>query len=99
MAARTTTGEDAAMQAVAEAMRDAATTASEHAAIVKQSASEAGASALESLSRMAYTTSYVLAYGIVFATVYVAQSLPQDNSIMKGFRDGGQAALDELGNG
>ena len=45
MVARATTGEDAAMQAVAEAMRDAATTASEHATIVKQSASEAGASA------------------------------------------------------
>ena len=99
MVARATTGEDAAMQAVAEAMRDAATTASEHAAIVKQSASEAGASALENLSRMAYTTSYVLAYGIVFAAVYVAQSLPQDNSIMQGFRDGGRAALDELDNG
>jgi hypothetical protein len=99
MAARTTTGEDAAMHAVAEAMRDAATTASEHAAVVKQSASEAGASALESLSRMAYTASYVLAYGIVYAAVFVAQSLPQDNSIMQGFRDGGRAALDELGNG
>ena len=99
MVARATTGEDAAMQAVAEAMRDAATTASEHAAIVKQSAGEAGATALESLSRMAYTSSYVLAYGIVFAAVYVAQSLPQDNSIMQGFRDGGRAALDELGDG
>jgi hypothetical protein len=99
MAARATPGDDAPMQAVAEAMRDAATTASEHAALVKQSASEAGASALESLSRMAYTSSYVLAYGIVSAAVFVAQSLPQDNSIMQGFRDGGRAALDELGNG
>jgi hypothetical protein len=98
MAARTTTREDDAMQAVADAMRDAATTASEHAAVVKQSAGEAGASALESLSRMAYTTSYVLAYGLVYATVFVAQSLPQDNSIMQGFRDGGRAALDELDN-
>jgi hypothetical protein len=48
---------------------------------------------------MAYTTSYVLAYGVVYAMVYVAQSLPQDNSIMQGFRDGGRAALEELGNG
>jgi hypothetical protein len=99
MAARSTTSEDAAMHAVAEAMRDAATTASEHAAVVKQSANEAGASALESLSRMAHTSSYVLAYGIVYAAVFVAQSLPQDNAIMQGFRDGGRAALDELGNG
>jgi hypothetical protein len=38
----TTAADDAAMRSVADAMRDAATTASEHAAQVKQSASEAG---------------------------------------------------------
>ena len=99
MASRSTTAEDSAMQAVAEAMRDAATTASEHAAIVKESASGAGASALESLSQMAYTGSYALAYGIVYAAVFVAQSLPQENPVMRGFREGGRAAMDELDNG
>jgi hypothetical protein len=94
-AARATTGEEAAMQAVAAAMRDAAATASEHAAKVKESTSEAGISALESISRMVYTGSYVLAYGAVYATVFVARSLPQENPIMRGFRDGGRAALDE----
>jgi hypothetical protein len=29
--------------------------------------------------------------------VFIAQSLPQENSVMSGFRDGGQAAVDELG--
>ena len=76
----------------------AAATASEHAAKVKESASEAGATALESISRMAYTGSYVLAYGIVYAAVFVAQSLPQENPVMQGFRDGGKAARDELDN-
>ena len=96
---QTTTGEEAALQAVAAAMRDAATTASEHAAKVKESAGEAGATALESISRMVYTGSYVLAYGIVYTAVFVAQSLPQGNPIMRGFRDGGQAARHEVGNG
>jgi hypothetical protein len=98
-AAETTTGDEDALQAVAAAMRDAATTASEHAVKVKQSASEAGATALESIARMVYTGSYVLAYGVVYATVFVAQSLPQENPIMQGLRDGGRAAMDELANG
>ena len=95
-AAQTNTGEEAAMQAVAAAMRDAAATASEHAAKVKESASEAGTTALEGISRMVYTGSYVLAYGLVYATVFVARSLPQENPIMRGFRDGGRAAMGEL---
>jgi hypothetical protein len=91
--------EEAAMHSIADAMRDAATTASEHAAKVKQSASEAAPKALEAISRMFYTGSYVLAYGVVYGTVFVARSLPQENSVMHGFRDGGQAAMDELGTG
>ena len=88
--------EETALHAVAAAMRDAAATASEHAAKVKESTNEAGANALESISRMAYTGSYVLAYGIVYAAVFVSQSLPQENPIMRGFRDGGRAAWDEF---
>jgi hypothetical protein len=76
------------MQSVAAAMRGAATTASEHAAQVKQSASEAGSEALQTISRMVYTSSYVLASGVVYATVFITQSLPQENSVMNGFRDG-----------
>ncbi len=98
-AAKTAADDESALQSVAAAMRDAAATATEHAAQVKQSAGEIGSSALHSLSRMTYTGSYVLAYGIVYAAVFVAQSLPQENPIMHGFRDGGRAAMDELGEG
>ena len=82
------------MRAVADAMRDAATTASEHAAKVKQSASEGGPKALEAISHAVYTGSYVLAYGVVYAAVFIAQSLPHENPVMNGFRDGGQAAME-----
>jgi hypothetical protein len=88
--------DEAAMHSIADAMRDAAKTASEHAAKVRQSASEAGPKALETISQMFYMGSYVLAYGVVYATVFVARSLPQENPIMRGFRDGGQAAVNEL---
>ena len=88
--------DEAAMHSIAQAMRNAAARASEHAAKVKQAASEAGPKALETISQMFYTGSYVLAYGVVYATVFVAMSLPQENAVMRGFRDGGQAAVDEL---
>ena len=96
-AAKTATEDESAMHSVAAAMRDAAATATEHAAQVKQSAGEIGSSALNGLSRMTYTGSYVLAYGIVYAAVFVAKSLPRDNPVMHGFYDGGVAARDELG--
>jgi len=98
-AAKTAPEDEAAMHSVAAAMRDAAATATEHAAQVKQSAGEIGSSALNGLSRMTYTGSYVLAYGIVYAAVFIAQSLPQENPVMHGFRDGGRAAMDELNGG
>ena len=98
-AAKTATDDEAAMHSVASAMRDAAATASEHAAQVKQTAGEIGSSALHSVSRMTYTGWYILAYGVVYAAVFIAQSLPQENPIMHGFRDGGRAAMDQLSGG
>jgi hypothetical protein len=93
----TTPADDSALRAVADAMRDAAATASDHATKVRQSASEAGPKALEAISRIAYTGAFVVAYGVVYATVFVAQSLPRENAVMRGFGDGAQAAMDELG--
>ncbi|MGD0106157.1 MAG: hypothetical protein ABSC06_19270 [Rhodopila sp.] len=45
---------------------------------------------------MAYTGAYFVAYAVVYPVVFVAQSLPQENAVMKGFRDGGRAATDAL---
>jgi hypothetical protein len=38
-------------------------------------------------------------YGVVYAAVFIAQSLPQENPIMQGFRDGGREAADQLDDG
>ena len=91
--AKTSEADEAAMRSIADAMRDAAATASEHTAQVKQAASEAGPKALETISQMFYTSSYVLAYGVVYAAVFIAQSLPQEKSVMRGLHDGGLARL------
>jgi hypothetical protein len=98
MAATTTAGE-LAMKSAPAAARDSTKTVSESAAEVPDTDSEAGYSALQSMSRMIYTGCYALAYGVVYATVFIAQSLPQENPVVHGFRDGGQAAMDELGAG
>jgi hypothetical protein len=82
-----------AMRSIADAMRDAATARSEHADKVKPTASEAGPKALELISQMFYTSSYVLVYGVVYAAVFIAQSLPQEKSVMRGLHDGGLARL------
>ena len=93
----TTGADEAAMRSIAAAMREAAATAEEHAAVPRQSAQDTGPKALEAISRMVYTGSYVLAYGIVYGAVFVAQSMPHENPFMRGLRDGGQAAMNEAG--
>ena len=75
------------------ASKDMAGAALEHAAPTE---SEAGSDMLQTASRMIYRGSYALAYGVVYATVFVVQLLPQDNPMMHGFHDGGKAAMDEL---
>ena len=71
-------------------------TASEPAIPMEEAEAEAGSDMLQTISRMIYSGSYALAYGVVYAAVLVAQSLPQENPVMHGFRDGGRAAMDEL---
>ena len=60
--AKTSEADEAVMRSIADAMRDAAATASDHAVQLKQAASEAGPKALETVSQIFYTSSDVLAY-------------------------------------
>jgi len=94
MAMTTTTAREPATRLTPAASKDVAGKDSEHAA--PTAAAEAGSDMLQTMSRMIYSGSYALAYGVVYAAVFVAQSLPQENPLMHGFRDGGGAAMDEL---
>jgi hypothetical protein len=38
----------------------------------------------------------MLSYGVVYATVFVAKSIPQENPIVEGLIDGGRAAIEAL---
>ena len=98
MAMTTTTAREPATRLTPAALKDVAGKASEH-AVPTEEAAEAGSDMLQTMSRMIYSGSYALAYGVVYAAVFVAQSLPQDNPVMHGFRDGGRAAMAELRQG
>ena len=91
-----TTTPDQAMRAVAAAMQDAATTVSEDRAAHEQPADAGASDPIQWLSRMTYSGSYALSYGLVYAAVFIAQSLPQENAMMRGFRDGGREAAEQL---
>jgi hypothetical protein len=94
--AKTTTTDQVARRSVASARGETAAATPEDAVEGEPSATEAGSDMLQAISRMIYSGSYAIAYGVVYAAVFVAQSLPQENSVMHGFRDGGRAAMDEL---
>lgn len=83
---------------VADALREAIHSADEGAAKskAKDQPKASAPDVMHSLSRFAYTGSYMVAYGVVYASVFVAKSLPQDNPVMEGFIDGGKAAIDAV---
>ena len=91
----TTPSREPATRSAPASSKDLGGAASEHVAS-RGEAAEAGGDMLQTASRMIYSGSYALAYGLVYATVFVVQMLPQDNPMMHGFHDGGKAAMDEL---
>ena len=91
----TTHAREPATRSTPAASKDVAGKASEHATPTGAEA-EDGSDMLQTMSQMIYSGSYALAYGVVYAAVFVAQSLPHENPVMHGLRDGGQAAVDEL---
>ena len=59
---------------------------------VRQNASELIPAAGGFISRMVYTSSYVVAYGFVFPVMLVVRVIPKDNAFVHGIVDGAQAA-------
>jgi hypothetical protein len=92
----TTPSREPVTRSASAASKDLGGTASEPAASSGEAA-EARGDMLQTASRMIYSGSYALAYGLVYAVVFVVQMMPQENPVMHGFRDGGKAAMDELG--
>jgi hypothetical protein len=95
----TTHAREPATRSTPAASKGVAGTASERAVPTEEATAEAGSDMLQTISRMIYSGSYALAYGVVYAAVFMSQSLPRDNPVMHGLRDGGRAAMDQLEDG
>jgi hypothetical protein len=54
------------------------------------------AGAMQSLSKLAYSSAYFCSYGVTYAAVFLANTLPSENAVMRGFADGARAAKDAL---
>jgi hypothetical protein len=46
------------------------------------------------VSRLVYTSSYAISYGVVFPSVLLARSIPKNNPIVHGLVDGAHGAVD-----
>lgn len=91
-----TPGSPDPFESVADAMRDAVHSATEDATRAREKLRQAGPDVMRSASRFTYTSCYMISYGVVYATVFLAKSIPQDNPVMEGFIDGGRAAIDAV---
>jgi hypothetical protein len=91
--AEATAGTDP-LQAVADAMERAVEAAREGAADARDAAARALPEASGLASKLAYNACYAISYGVVFPSVLLARSIPQDNAIVHGLVDGAHAAVD-----
>ena len=84
------------MKTVADALDKAYKAAKGGKADATAAAGRALPAASRFLSRLVYTTSYTLSYGIVFPMVMLAKSIPQENSVVKGMKDGAHDASERV---
>jgi hypothetical protein len=82
------------LKAVADAMDAAVLAAKEGAEKARATADEVIPAATRMLSGAVYKTSYAISFGVVFASVFLARSIPQNNAVVHGLIDGAQAAVD-----
>jgi hypothetical protein len=62
----------------------------------KDFTADSAGSAVQSLVKLAYGGAYFCSYGVTYAAVFIANALPTDNAVMRGFADGARAAMDAL---
>ena len=84
------------LKAVADAMEAAVQAAQDGASSARDSAARFLPEASSMLARAAYSTCYGISYGLVFPSVLVARSIPQNNPLIHGLVDGAHAARDMI---
>jgi hypothetical protein len=66
------------------------------AADAREAAERTWAAASLFASRLVYTASYSIAYGVTYPTMLAAQAIPKDNALVRGLVDGAHAALEKV---
>jgi hypothetical protein len=84
------------LKAVADAMEAAVQAAQDGATSARDTAARLLPEASSMLARAAYSTCYGISYGLVFPSVLIARSIPQNNPLVHGLVDGAHAARDMI---
>jgi len=84
------------LQSVANALGTAFQAAKDGSTDARAAAENAIPAATRFVARLVYTTSYTITYGVVFPSMMIAKSLPADNAMIRGFKDGAQAAVEKV---
>ena len=92
VAAQAPTGDP--LKTVADALETAVQAAKDDSVDARATVEKVLPAASRFLSRFVYTTSYTFAYGVVFPTVLIAKSIPNNNAVVNGLVDGARAAVD-----
>jgi hypothetical protein len=87
-------GENDPLKTVADALEAAVQASKDGASSAREAAASFLPEASNLLSQIAYKTSYAISYGLVFPSVLIAQSIPQNNAFVHGLLDGAHAAKD-----
>jgi hypothetical protein len=90
--------ESGLMESAGGAMQTAVQAARDGAADARARVAETLPAVTGFISRLVYTTSYTLSYGVVFPTMLVVSVVPKENAIVHGLVDGGRAAKDTVAN-
>ena len=82
------------LKTVADALESAVQAAKDGAANAREAAEQFLPESGSILSKFAYNTCYAVSYGLVFPSVFLAQSIPHNNAFVHGLIDGAHAARD-----
>jgi hypothetical protein len=80
------------LDSVSSAMDVMTRAARDGAADAREAAAKAFSNTSLFLSRMLYTSTYTISYGVIFPVALVARGIPRDNAAVRGLIEGAQAA-------
>jgi hypothetical protein len=94
MSEEETVGTNDPLKTVADALEAAVQAAKDGASNAREAAANFLPESGNILSQWTYRACYAISYGLVFPSVLIAQSIPQNNAFVHGLIDGAHAAKD-----